>query len=149
MNIIFVCTGNICRSPFAELLLKKIAKENGYPYVVSSMGTINREGYRAPQTACDIANTFGVDLSNHTSRAMNIGELLKSDIIFVMDRSHKEHLKTYYPSIIDKVHLLAPYKKGGIFRKNDVKDPFKKSEKVFQKVYSEIQEHIQRILPLE
>lgn len=149
MNITFICTGNICRSPFAELLLQNIAKEHGLPYSVTSMGTINKPGFAPPQDAIETAQDFGVDLSTHQSRGMNGTELMKSDYIFVMDRTHAEYLKNYFPMIQDRVHLLAPFKKKGLFISKDVKDPFKKSKKTFKKIYSEIQDHIQRILPLE
>lgn len=149
MKITFICTGNICRSPFAEHLLKKISDEKGYNYSITSMGTINKSGFKAPSDAVSAAKEFSIDLSTHESRPMNANELLKSDYIFVLDRTHREYIKTYYPMLQDRVFLLASYKKKGLFVSQDVKDPFKKDIKVFRKVYSEINSHINRILPLE
>lgn len=149
MNITFICTGNICRSPFAEKLLQQISDKNGYNYSVTSMGTINKPGFSAPEDAIRIAAHYNVDLSAHTSRAMDIKTLMKSDYIFVMDKIHAEYVQNYYPMITTRMHLLAPYKKRGLFVAKNIPDPFKKGEKAFKKVYAEINKHIQRILPLE
>lgn len=149
MNITFICTGNICRSPFAEKLLQKISDQRDLHYSVTSMGTINKPGFTPPEDAVAIAAEFDIDLSTHESRAMDAKYLMKSDYIFVMDRTHLEYINNFYPMIVDRTHLLAPYKKSGLFISKDVVDPFKKSRNTFKKVYAEINKHIQRILPLE
>lgn len=149
MNITFICTGNICRSPFAEKLLQQISDQEGYHYTVTSMGTINKPGFTPPDDAIKVAKEYDINLSTHKSRAMSPNELMRSDYIFVMDRTHQEYIKNYYPMITDRVYLLAPFKKRGLFKSKDVIDPFKKGEKTFRKVYAEIDKHIRRILPLE
>jgi protein-tyrosine-phosphatase len=68
-HILFVCTGNICRSPFAEGLLKKLAQKNGLDDIVSdSAGLLALPGNSATSLAQKVAAEYDVDLSRHMAK---------------------------------------------------------------------------------
>ncbi len=145
MNIIFVCTGNICRSAFAEHLARKLFPEHTY----SSMGTQGLENVEAPETAIEVAKDFEVDLTPHRSQKIDRDQASRADYIFIMDKSHQFFFETYLPQIIEDVHLLASFgKKKGFFSSGkEVKDPYQKNGKFFKKVFKEIEEHLKRVIP--
>ncbi len=71
------------------------------------MGTINNPGIAPPEEAITIAKEFDIDLSTHTSNSMDAKELMKSDYIFVMDRTHLEYVKNFFPMVMDSWFSLS------------------------------------------
>ena len=70
MKVLFVCAGNICRSPFAEALARRIAVERGLDVEFASAGEIALDGDRCPPDAVAVAKEYGVDLSSHRARRL-------------------------------------------------------------------------------
>ena len=70
MKVLFVCAGNICRSPFAEGLARRLAAERGLDVEFASAGEIALDGDRCPPDAVAVAKEFGVDLSSHRARRL-------------------------------------------------------------------------------
>jgi protein-tyrosine-phosphatase len=70
MRILFVCAGNLCRSPFAEGLARRLASERGLDLEFESAGEIAYEGSSCPRDALDAARWHGVDLSAHRARRL-------------------------------------------------------------------------------
>jgi protein-tyrosine-phosphatase len=70
VKILFVCAGNICRSPFAEGLARQLAAERGLDVEFASAGEIALEGDRCPPDAVAVAKEFGVDLLPHRARRL-------------------------------------------------------------------------------
>jgi protein-tyrosine-phosphatase len=70
VKVLFVCAGNICRSPFAEGLARRLATERGLDVEFSSAGEIALDGDRCPPDAVAVAKEFGVDLSSHRARRL-------------------------------------------------------------------------------
>ena len=70
MKVLFVCAGNICRSPFAEGLARRLAAERGFDVEFASAGEIALDGDRCPPDAVAVAQEFGVDLSSHRARRL-------------------------------------------------------------------------------
>ena len=91
-NILFVCTGNICRSPFAEGLLRKFVDQKGLKDVeVSSAGLLALPGNSATPLAQQAAAVeFGVDLSEHQAKSVTEELLNLCDLVLVMEKSHEE-----------------------------------------------------------
>lgn len=92
-HILFVCTGNICRSPFAEGLLKKFVQKKGLDDIVAdSAGLIALPGNSASGLAQKVAAGYDVDLSAHIAKAVKKDIVDKSDLILVMEKSHTKNL---------------------------------------------------------
>jgi len=70
MKVLFVCAGNLCRSPFAEGLARRLATERGLDIEFESAGEIAYEGNSCPQDALDAAKRHGVDLAAHRARRL-------------------------------------------------------------------------------
>jgi protein-tyrosine-phosphatase len=70
VKVLFVCAGNICRSPFAEGLARRLAAERGLDVEFASAGEIALDGDRCPADAVSVAKEYGVDLSSHRARRL-------------------------------------------------------------------------------
>ena len=103
-NVLFICTANICRSPFAEKALTVLlADRNVETIEVRSAGTHAIPGYPPPDEAIRVAGEFGVDVSEHTSKPVSIEMINEADIIPVMSLCHKERILDMNPASEDKV----------------------------------------------
>jgi protein-tyrosine-phosphatase len=89
-HVLMVCTGNICRSPMAEGLLKWMLPESLKEIVsVSSVGTHALVGNRAEQNAVQVMENYGVDISHHRGRLIDSDIVRSSGLILVMESGHK------------------------------------------------------------
>jgi protein-tyrosine phosphatase len=121
MNILFVCTGNMCRSPAAELFLRKRLKEEGISGVeVSSAGVGADEGRPCPPDTLQALKRRGVDGRSHRSRPLTAGIVQSSDLILAMTEAHQTAVELRFPGSQGKVDRLKSYAGLG----GDVDDPF-------------------------
>ena len=105
--ILFICTGNTCRSPMAVGLLRSMVDDNKYE--VLSAGIAACVGYGATQSAIEAMREEGIDISDHAP-AMLTGELLeRADHVFVMSRFHKDEIASWFKSVESKIQLLREF----------------------------------------
>ncbi|WP_308636733.1 low molecular weight protein arginine phosphatase [Paenibacillus silvisoli] len=107
-RILFVCTGNTCRSPMAEALLRALSQERGLQLDIRSAGVSTIDGLPVSNHARTVL--FRRDIThNGTSKALESGSVAWADLILTMTGSHKRQLLQHYPSAVDKTHTLLEY----------------------------------------
>jgi len=132
--ILFICAGNLCRSPFAEHYFRHRVAEAGIDTDCFSRGLIAMPGQHVPETALKIGQEFDVDMSQHISQPLLAPDLERAAMVLVMEKSHRQHLAKMRPAYIGKVFLLA---QGA-----DIRDPVGRSEQTFRDVYGQIAGHL-------
>jgi protein-tyrosine phosphatase len=123
-SFLFVCYGNIMRSPMAELMLRRAALERGQAEIkVSSAGIHTTPETEAHPRARIAARKLGISLDGHRSRLLTAEMVAQSDVIFVMDFQNQAELLTEYPDARDKILLLSAYAEG-VHRYSEIPDPY-------------------------
>ena len=103
-RLLFVCTGNTCRSPMAEAIARREIDDRGWRHVeVASAGVSAYPGSPASQEAVEVARERGLDLANHRSRPLSAEEVEAADVILVMAPHH-----------LDAVRRLGGEEKGAL-----------------------------------
>jgi len=134
-NVLFVCTGNSCRSVMCEYLLKKYGRSN---IKVDSCGLYAFEGAPASALAIELLKKEGIQISHRAKKCD--AELFKyQDYIFVMENMHKESIIKDFPHLKDRVFLLAEFVKG---EAKNIVDPIAKPAEVYEEVFREIKDMI-------
>lgn len=124
-SILFVCSGNICRSPLAEGLLKYYIDSSETlarcEIEVSSAGTFDTEPSAASEYSQVVAREFGADITGHISRHLTRKIIMEADLIVVMAENHYEFIADIFPDMIDKVKFLSEFSDG---KRDDIPDPY-------------------------
>lgn len=87
-GIVYLCTGNRCRSPMAEAWTRRLAEERNLPIVVCSAGTLELGPVGSPAPALEVMRGAGIDLSGHRARALAEVEPAKADLVIGFERYH-------------------------------------------------------------
>jgi protein-tyrosine-phosphatase len=122
MRILFVCSGNTCRSPLAEALFRRMLREAGRDDIgVTSAGTSAYEGAPASEGAYLVGLEAGLDLSEHRARLLDEHLVRQADLILTMGSGHLARVERL--GGIGKSHLLGEY--AGVTGEDpEVHDPF-------------------------
>jgi protein-tyrosine-phosphatase len=135
-KILFLCYGNICRSPLAA----GIAEQRLSSVAIDSAGFHEQTGRSCPQKILRIGTAFGIDLSNHCSARVTWRQLAKADLVIAMDLENLNRLRQEFPEMANRTTLL------GLFRTREtlaIADPYLTDEVESRNICEQVREGIE------
>jgi protein-tyrosine-phosphatase len=146
-RLLFVCTGNTCRSPLAEALARRGATDRGWDHFeVASAGVAASPGLAASDGSLRAAERHGLDLTAHRSRALTPEMAAWADLILVMSPGHLLRLDEWDAS--SRAALLEPFAlgddEGGDHQ--GIPDPFGSGDEQYEETYRVLEKHVGRVL---
>src|SRR3954447_15820411 len=144
-TIVFVCSGNTCRSPMSEALARQIlAQKLNVPeealeskgITVLSAGSFAMPGARAAPPAVEALRAMNLDLTRHRSRPLSVELIHQADVIFAMSRAHQQAVTSLVPSAADKTFTLDP--------EGDIDDPIGGELSLYQRLAVQLRELIEK-----
>lgn len=142
-NILFICKGNICRSPFAEFYSRKVFSPSVH---TRSCGYYPQLGRLCPRNAVIAGRDNDVDMKNHRSVVINDEYMDNADIVFVFDYENMSKVVSKYPRYRSKIWYLSEVTTVGLL---EIPDPYGNDRSVFDKIYSQIRHNIDIIAEMQ
>lgn len=133
-SVLFVCVGNVCRSPVAEGLLKHYSEKYNLGLRVASAGVHALVGEPAQPYSIEVAKENGIDISEHRAEQITQEMVFNHEIIIVLDEIIRKDVINRYPFAAGKVKKL-----GFLNNDIDIEDPYKKGKGEFVGMYSEVE----------
>lgn len=144
-RILFLCWGNVCRSPLAEGYLAGRLEATGVGGVsVQSAGLGEVAGRPSPERAVEAAAAYDVDLSDHRSRLASPAQVEASDVVFVMDYYNYYLLVTRYPEAAGRTFFLGALL--GDEASTTISDPHGEGREAFDDAYAAIVASVDRLV---
>ena len=147
-RILFVCTGNSCRSVMAEQLLRHtLARAGVDSVIVESAGVFAIEGMGATQETQRVLQEAGVELSEHRARFLSPQMVERADVIFVMEPFQADEVLRRSSSAKGKTHLLKTYglAPGDVEGPPHIPDPIGKPMEVYEVCFADIRDAVERV----
>lgn len=144
-NILFVCAGNICRSPMAEWQLKTLLWENPITGMqVGSAGLIALPGNSASFNAVRVARENSISLEEHKARLITTELIDNADLVLVMESHQGHELITDHPQASEKILLLRHFARYGS-RERGISDPYGRNLEAYRFCFEDIKECVESL----
>jgi len=138
-KILFVCSGNLCRSFMAERICRKLSRQADGPHVqTSSAGLLDLGGAGADPNAVAILREKGVEASRHRSRVLTPEMVAEADLVLVMEEAQRDEVLKRKPGADDKVRLLKSFSVQGSGAGLDIRDPYGMTPYHYRTCFAEI-----------
>jgi protein-tyrosine-phosphatase/predicted ATP-grasp superfamily ATP-dependent carboligase len=137
-SVLFVCRGNLCRSPFAEGYARRVFPAS---VRVRSAGTRAKDGTLSPPEAAAVAAAFGVDLRGHRAARLSEALLGEADVVLVFDATDLERVRRAFPHHARKVFLLGLLNGD---REVTIRDPYGAGVDRYRDVYGAVARALDR-----
>jgi protein-tyrosine-phosphatase len=145
MNILFVCTGNTCRSAMAEYLLRTLAADVGATDIaVRSCGIAASVGAHEPSAVVQAMKREGIDITGHRPTQMTEELLAWADVVLGMEHMHCVSAVMFSPENAHKVHLLKKYIDAS--EPEEIGDPWGSSPEAYQDYAEELKDYCTTLL---
>lgn len=135
-KLIFICTGNTCRSPMAEGFFRALDGENRTEFLVSSAGTFTPEGLAPSKNAIITAHELGAEISAHRSRNLTQQMVEEATLLVCVTVAHAQRVAANFPQAISKIRILTP----------DVQDPFGGNLQCYRETAQEIYHAVEKLI---
>lgn len=148
-SFLFICLGNICRSPFAAHLMQQRASALGGPPVrCASAGFRARPEARTPSAGIAVARRYGIDLASHRPSPLTRDLLAAHDVAVVMEVAHQRAVREQFPDLADRVLLLSwlDPEAATAFERCHIADPYGQPIEEFARCYARIERAVARVL---
>ena len=146
MKIMFVCTGNICRSAMAQWLMKKKLEDaNREDIQVFSCGIFAYDKDMASQEAIEVMQEYGVDLKQHEATNIQKSKIQQMDYVFCMTNSQKYTVLNQYPELAGRVYTLKEFATPDA-QDLEIKDPWGYTIAVYRVCAAEIDSCLDKVI---
>ncbi len=142
-SILFVCTANICRSPMAAGLFRRIVQDEPEVWQVESAGINGRAGLPAAEYTLLVLQQRGIDFSEHRSRPITRSIVSDFQLILTMEKNHKEAIQAAFPDLASRVKTLAEI----VGENRDIVDPIGRPLLEYEDTAREIESILRRGIP--
>ena len=162
-SMLFVCTGNICRSPMGERIARGYVEKAGLPVTVTSAGTQGLNGYPMHEFAASVLGDYGFDADGFTARYLQPQILKDADLVLCLTRAHRAACQKLVPVRWKRMFTLIEFAEltpagtleeimGARNRVDpnskhlDIADPMGRPREDFERVYSEIEPQVRLVV---
>ena len=146
-KILFVCTGNSCRSVMAEGLLCSLLQKRGRTDVqVLSAGTNTFNGIPPTPETIEVMQREGMDLSAHAGQELTPDLIRQADAVFCMEDFHRDCVLSLAPEAEPKAHLLKTFRNPVRLEDPNIPDPVGRPLEVYEGCLMTIQEEVGRVI---
>jgi len=142
VRILFVCTGNLCRSPMAEYLTRELARRRGIEVEVKSAGVWAVQGEPATEETIAVLQELGIDAKPHRSQPLDWDLLEWADLVLTMEEWQKRQIVAKAPEVKDKVFTLPEF----VGEEGDVPDPYGTARHAYRQIRDRIQRLVEKML---
>jgi protein-tyrosine-phosphatase len=146
VHIVFVCTGNTCRSPMAAQLLRDKVARRGLGWTVESAGLYALAGSPMSELAAAALRKRGIQGEDHRSQPVSADLVARADWILTMTGQHAAELRLRYPDASDKIHELARFVADTENAEVDIVDPFGGDAAKYEQCAQLLDQYVERLI---